>query len=166
MQVNERRIHQVFEVSVLLKGLHAVIECIGGVLLYLVSTASIVRLVNLMTQEELIEDPQDFVAMHLQSWAATFSIGTQQFYAFYLLSHCVIKLLLVIGLLKNQLWSYPASMFALTAFISYQLYRYSYTHSFGLIVLTVFDLFVMVLIWHEYRLVRAHKARTATPARR
>ena len=101
MQVNERRIHQVFEVSLLMKGLHAVIECVGGVLLYLVSTASIVRLVNLMTQEELIEDPQDFIAMHLQSWAATFSVGTQEFYAFYLLSHGVIKLLLVIGLLKN-----------------------------------------------------------------
>ena len=161
MQVSERRIHQVFEVSVLLKGLHAVIECIGGVLLYRVSTASIVRLMNLMTQEELIEDPHDFIAMHLQSWAATFSIGTQKFYAFYLLSHGVIKLLLVIGLLKNHLWSYPASLFALTAFIGYQLYRYSYTHSLGLIVLTVFDLLVMVLIWHEYRLVRAHKARTA-----
>ena len=166
MQVNERRIHQVFEVSLLLKGLHAVIECVGGVLLYLVSTASIVRLVNLMTQEELIEDRQDFIAMHLQSWAATFSVGTQEFYAFYLLSHGVIKLLLVIGLLKNQLWSYPASMFALAAFIGYQLYRYSYTHSSGLIVLTVFDLFVMVLIWHEYLLLRAHKACTATPVRR
>ena len=44
MQVNERRIHQVFEVSVLLKGLHAVIECIGGVLLYLVSTATFISL--------------------------------------------------------------------------------------------------------------------------
>jgi hypothetical protein len=41
-------------------------------------------------------------------------------------------------------------------FIVYQLYRFSYTHGFGLIVLTVFDVFVIGLIWHEYRLVRRH----------
>jgi uncharacterized membrane protein len=41
-------------------------------------------------------------------------------------------------------------------FIAYQVYRYTYTHSVGLVLLTVFDLFVMVLIWHEYRLVRHH----------
>jgi uncharacterized membrane protein len=28
--MNERRIHQVFEISLLLKGAHALIECIGG----------------------------------------------------------------------------------------------------------------------------------------
>jgi uncharacterized membrane protein len=39
----------------------------------------------------------------------------------------------------------------------YQVYRYSYTHSFGLLVLTVFDAVVMVLIWHEWRIVRQHK---------
>ena len=162
MPLNERRIHQVFKFSVILKGLLALMECIGGVLLYVFSTASIAGLVNLLTQEELVEDPQDFIAMHLQSWAEHLSIGTQHFYAFYLLSHGVIKLLLVIGLLKNRLWAYPASLAVLAAFIGYQLYRYSYTHSFGLIVLTVFDLFVMVLIWHEYRLLRDRTARTAT----
>lgn len=39
-------------------------------------------------------------------------------------------------------------------FIVYQVYRYSYTHGTGLIVLTLFDIFVMALIWHEYQVVR------------
>ena len=64
--------------------------------------------------------------------------------------------MLVIGLLKNKLWAYPASLIALGLFVLYQLYRFSYTHGAGLIVLTVFDLLVMSLIWHEYRLVRRH----------
>jgi uncharacterized membrane protein len=29
--MNERRIYQIFQISVLLKGAHAVIECVGGV---------------------------------------------------------------------------------------------------------------------------------------
>ncbi len=152
--MNERRIHQIFEISVLLKGAHALIECIGGLVLAFVSTSAITSLVNALTQEELIEDPKDFVAAHLLSLAQNFTVSTQHFYAFYLLSHGVVKVFLVIGLLRNKLWAYPISLVVLGLFIVYQLYRFSYTRGFGLIVLTVFDVIVMGLIWHEYRLVR------------
>jgi uncharacterized membrane protein len=154
--VNERRVHQIFEISVLLKGAHALIECIGGLVLAFVSTDAIKGLVNALTQEELTEDPNDFVATHLRSLAQNFTVSTQRFYAFYLLSHGVIKLLLVAGLLRNKLWAYPVSLVVLGLFIVYQFYRFSYTHGVGLIVLTVFDVIVMGLIWHEYRLVRRH----------
>jgi uncharacterized membrane protein len=154
--MNERRIHQIFEISILLKGAHALIECIGGLVLSFVSTSAITRLVNALTQEELIEDPNDFVAARLLSLAQNFTVSTQRFYAFYLLSHGVIKVFLVIGLLRNKLWAYPVSLAVLGLFIVYQLYRFSYTHGFGLVVLTIFDVIVMGLIWHEYRLVRRH----------
>ncbi len=154
--MQERRIHQLFEVSILLKGAHAVIECVGGVALALTANGKIVGLVARFTQDELHEDRADFVASHLLAWAQAMSVQTQHFYAFYLLSHGVVKLALVVGLLMRKLWAYPASLAVMTLFIAYQLYRYSYTHSPGLIVLTVFDLFVMVLIWHEYRLLRHH----------
>jgi uncharacterized membrane protein len=154
--MDERRIHQVFEVSVLLKGAHALIECIGGLAMASVSTSTISALVNMFTQEELVEDPHDIVATHLLSFAKGFSVETRHFYAFYLLSHGIIKVVLVIGLLRDKLWAYPASLFVLGTFIVYQIYRYTHTESFGLIALTVFDVIVMALIWHEYRLVRRH----------
>ena len=154
--MNERRVRQIFEISVLLKGAHALIECIGGLVLAFVSTSTITNLVYALTQEELIEDPKDFVATHLLSLAQNFTVSTQRFYAFYLLSHGVIKLLLVAGLLRNKLWAYPASLVVLGLFIVYQLYRFSYTHGVGLIVLTVFDVIVMGLIWREYQMVRRH----------
>jgi uncharacterized membrane protein len=154
--MDERRIHQIFEISVLLKGAHALIECIGGLVLAFISTSTITNLVNALTQEELIEDPNDFVATHLLSLAQGFTVSTQHFYAFYLLSHGLVKVFLVIGLLRNKLWAYPVSLVVLGLFIVYQLYRFSYTHGFGLIVLTVFDAVVIGLIWHEYRLVRRH----------
>jgi len=152
--LNERRIHQIFVISVLLKGVHALVECLGGIALYLVSTDTIVALVSRATQDEIREDRNDFVATHLLGIAQHFSVGTKTFYAFYLLSHGLIKLLLVVGLLTNQRWSYPASLVALAGFIAYQVYRFSYTHSVGLVLLTIFDLFVMALIWHEWRLMR------------
>lgn len=155
--VDERRIHQIFELSIWLKGAHALIECVGGILLYIVTTDAIASWVNTFTQEELIEDPNDFIAGYLSQMASHFSVASKEFYAFYLLSHGLIKLLLVVGLLRGKQWSYPASLAALGAFMFYQVYRYSYTHSFGLLVLTVFDAVVMVLIWHEWKVVRQHK---------
>jgi uncharacterized membrane protein len=88
--------------------------------------------------------------------AQDFSVESKHFYAFYLLSHGLVKLLLVIGLLRGKFWSYPASLIVLGLFIVYQLYRFSFTHGIGLLLLTLFDVLVMVLIWHEYRLVRRH----------
>jgi len=156
MSMNEHRIHQIFQVSVLLKGAHALIECLGGIALALVSTSSIANFVNAITQDELIKDPNDFVATHLLTMAHNFSVQTQHFYAFYLLSHGIVKVALVVGLLREKLWAYPASLVVLTLFVLYQLYRFSYTHGLGLIVLTLFDIVVMGLIWHEYGLMRRH----------
>ena len=154
--MNEARIHRLFQISILLKGAHAAIECVGGVALAVIQTSTITQLTNALTQDELIEDPNDFVAKHLLALAQNFSVQTKHFYSFYLLSHGAVKLLLVIGLLKGRLWSYPASLIVLGLFIVYQLYRFSYTHGAGLIVLSVFDIFVIGLIWHEYDLVRRH----------
>ena len=154
--LTEHRIHQIFEVSILLKGAHALLECIGGVALALVSPRTIVSWITWLTQDEFIEDPQDFVATHLLNMAQGFSVSTKNFYVFYLLSHGVVKLFLVAGLLKNKVWAYPASLVVLAVFIAYQIYRFTYTQSPGLVLLTIFDLLVMYLIWHEYQLVRRH----------
>jgi hypothetical protein len=63
---------------------------------------------------------------------------------------------LVTGLLREKLWAYPASFAVFGAFIAYQLYRYSFTHDVALIFLSIFDLFVIGLAVHEYRLLRKH----------
>jgi uncharacterized membrane protein len=157
--MNEHRVHQVFLVSVLLKGAHALIEIVSGAVLALVSTGAIANLAEMVTREELIDDPSDFLATHILAWAHGFSMETKNFYAFYLLSHGIVKLLLVVELLRGKLWAYPASLIVFGLFIVYQLYRYSYTRGVGLLIITVLDIVVIVLIWHEYRLVRRHLAR-------
>ena len=154
--LTEHRIHEIFQLSILLKGAHAFLECVSGLALALVSTNSIVAAITWLTQDEFAEDPNDFVASQLLRMAEGFSVTTKNFYVFYLLSHGVVKLFLVAALLKNKLWAYPASLVVLGLFIAYQVYRFTYTQSMGLVVLTVFDLVVMYLIWHEYQLVRRH----------
>ena len=154
--MQERRIHQVFAVSVSLKGLHAIFEIVSGIALYLTSTETILGWINRVTADELSQDPNDWVATHLLQFGRTFSVAEHDFFAFYLLSHGMVKLVLVYGLLKEKLWAYPASFVVFGAFIAYQLYRYSFTHEASLILLSVFDLFVIALAIHEYRLLRKH----------
>ena len=154
--MQERRIHQIFEVSVLLKGAHAAVEAIGGLALTLTNNQWIRDVVTQTTQSELIEDKRDFIANQLVTWAHGFSIEAQHFYAWYLLSHGVVKLALVAGLLMRKLWAYPTTMVVLGLFILYQLYRYTQTHGLGLILLTALDVVVVGLTWHEYSLMRRH----------
>lgn len=154
--MQEKRIHQIFVVSVLAKGLHALVEIASGLALYLVSTETIVHRITRWSNDELIADRHDWIADHLLAFTRSFSVAEHHFYAFYLLSHGIIKSILVGGLLRERLWAYPASFAVFGLFIVYQLYRYSFTHDFALILLSIFDVFVIYLAVHEYRLLRKH----------
>ncbi len=143
-----------FRISIVLKGLHSLFEIFGGIALYVIHPDTIQRLISRLTQNELLEDRRDLIANTLRQAAEHLSISGKTFAAFYLLSHGVIKLLLVIELLRKRLWAYPASLAMFAAFIAYQLYRYTHTHAIELIILTVFDLAVMWLVWREYRIVK------------
>lgn len=154
--MQEKRIHQIFVASVLFKGAHALVEVVSGIALYLFSTRTLVAMMLRYSQDELIEDPHDWFGLRLLGFARGFSVQDHHFYAFYLLSHGIVKSVLVIGLLRQKLWAYPVSVAVFGLFIAYQLYRYSYTHEVALMLLTAFDLFLIVLTIHEYRLLRKH----------
>ena len=159
MRFDERQIHRLFQLSVLLKGAHALLECGAGALLWVVSRETIVDWIYRLAQDEWGEDRQDFVATRLTAAAQHLTPSTKNFYTFYLVSHGLVKIVLVAGLLLEQLWAYPASLAALGLFILYQIYRFLFTHSLVLVALTLFDILVIVLIWHEYRIMRRHLAR-------
>ena len=144
-------LHESFEVSILLKGAFALLEAASGLLLWLIGPNAILALVTRITQAEMTEDPKDWIASTLLHAAQGFSIEAQHFYAFYLLSHGLVKLVLVAGLLRGARWAYPSSLVVMALFVVYQLYRFSHIHSPGLIVLTIFDVFVIALIWREWR---------------
>lgn len=145
---------RLFRISVWLKGADAVLELIGGIGLLVVSPDLILRTVAFLTQDELVQDPRDFVANSALRAAQQLSLGTEHFAAFYLLAHGAVKILLVGALLRVKLWAYPTAVCVFGAFIVYQLYRFTFTHSVGLIALSLFDLGVIWLIWLEYRALK------------
>jgi uncharacterized membrane protein len=58
--------------------------------------------------------------------------------------------------LRNKLWAYPATVATVIVFIIYQLYRLTFGYSLFLILLTIFDVFVIWLTLHEYKITKIH----------
>lgn len=151
---DEKNIHLAFEISLLLKGLLALGQIVGGIIASFVTRDFLLKTVSVLTQEELGEDPRDLIANYLLHSAQNLSISTQVFVALYLLIHGTIKLWLIIGLLRQKLWYYPTAIVVFGLFIVYQLYRFSFTHSVWLLLITVVDVIVIALTWHEYKYLR------------
>lgn len=162
--LDEKRIHLIFEVSLFLKGAFAFFEIVGGVVVYFLPQYLVLDVVAALTQAELAEDPRDLVANYLLHAAQHLSVGTREFAAIYLLSHGAIKFWLIVGLLRERLWYYPTAMIVFGLFIVYQLYRFSFTHSVFLLLLTALDVVVIVLTWHEYGYLRRHLQRHQSDA--
>jgi uncharacterized membrane protein len=142
---------RVFEFGIIIKGFDGALELIGGLLLLFVSPATINSVAAALTRDELSEDPHDFIASHLLKTAHGLTGSGLLFGALYLLSHGIVKIVLVVAVLKNKLWAYPAIIVFLLIFIVYQIYRVALDHSLGLTALTIFDIFIVWLTWREYR---------------
>jgi len=140
-----------FRISLILKGLDGLLELIGGTLLLFISPQAIKSIAATLTQHELAGDPHDYIANHILHTANKATGSTTLFGALYLISHGLVKIVLVVAVLKNKLWAYPWMIAFLLIFIGYQIYRMSYKFSFGLLLLTLFDIFIVVLTVIEYK---------------
>jgi len=149
---------RIFDVSLTLKGIDGLLEVLGGVFFLFLSPDRLNAIVRFLTQHELSEDPHDFIATHIVRYAHTITGSVSLFLAAYLLSHGIVKIVLVVAVLKEQLWAYPWLIAFLLIFIAYQVYQLALKPSVGLVLLTLFDLFIVYLTVLEYR---KHKAKAA-----
>ena len=157
----EQRLHRFFEITLLLKALFAVGEIVAAIGVYIVPLGAVSDFVGAITRAELAARPDDLIAAHLADWAQNLSVSTKHFVALYLLSHGAIKLWVIIGLLRERLWYYPIALVVFTLFVIYQIHRYTLTHAVSLLLITLVDLVVLGLTWHEYRYLRGMRRGTA-----
>jgi uncharacterized membrane protein len=162
--LEEKHIHLFFIVSLWAKGIFALSETIGGIAAFFVTKQFLIDIALWVTKHEFAEDPHDIIANYLLHSVQNLSIDTQTFAAFYLLGHGVIKLWLIIGLLREKLWYYPVAIGVFALFIAYQLYRYTITYSVWLLFITVIDVIVIGLVWHEWGYLHRQRLAVGTKA--
>lgn len=133
--------HRLFLVGIFFKGLNGTLEIIGGFILLFINPEFLKKSIGLLFRPEFIGD----YLFNIYN----ISKNTQNFAAFYLFAHGIIKIAIVSGLYLKILWVYPLSQFILAILVTYQLYRFSYTHSILLFFLTTLDIIIIFLIHLE-----------------
>jgi uncharacterized membrane protein len=118
-----------FKIGLYLKGHNGLLEILGGIFLLLIKPDQINRFAHWLTQGELSQDPHDFVANHILKTAHHLAGASLIFGAIYLLSHGIVKLVLVIEVLRDHLWAYLALVIVIGLFIVYQTYSSSSSSS-------------------------------------
>ncbi len=152
-----RFLRATFRTGITLKGIDGLLEATGGVLLWFIKPEALGSTLQAIFQHELSRDPHDFIAAHLLHVSEKFTSSDPLFASIYLLSHGLVKAVLSILLWMNKLWAYPLAIAVFSAFSVYQIYRYSHTHAFVLLVLTVFDVMIVYLTWEEYGVEKSRR---------
>lgn len=149
-------LERIFRFSITLSGLYAVLETILGITILKVNPQVMNRIVLALLHQKLSINPGDFIATHLLRATQQFAVGGKHSASLYLLSHGVSKLIVVLSLLRNKLWSYPFLILMSSGFILFQGYRFVLTHSLVMIFLILCDIVVIVLTWLEYGKQKSH----------
>lgn len=146
-----RLLHDAFEVGIAAKALFALSETLSGLGLLFIRAEWVRATARWLTASELSEDPGDLVGRWIMAAAQGFSVSTQHFWAVYLIGHGLIKLAAVGALILGFRWAYPLSIAVLMGFILWQMQKWAETGSPLMLGISVFDLAVIWLIWHEWR---------------
>ena len=151
-------LHDSFRVGITIKGIDGLLEAIGGVLLWFkVNTLN--SWLQALCEHELARDKHDIIFHHISVASQKLASGSPMFASLYLLSHGLVKVVLVVCLWANRLWAYPLTIVVFGAFMVYQTYRFTHTHSWALIILTLFDGLLIFLTWKEYQDQKALKSK-------
>ncbi len=150
--------HRFFRVSVIIKGVDGVLDLVSSWFLFFSATNPIATALPFLFRRELLEDPEDFIANWLIGASQKVLPETLTFIAVYLLIHGLVKISLALALLSKHYRVYQVAGIVLAAFIGYQIYRFTHTHSLALLLVTIYDVIILSLIYPE-----AKNLKTKTP---
>lgn len=151
--MKEKNIHKIFIIGLVLKGLDGLVEILGSFIFLI--TGSFGNLILFLTKKELVEDPTDFLANYFVHLIPYLPSYTKTFIFLYLFIHGIIKIFLLFSLLLKKKWAYPLAILILIFFVIYQTYQLINKNSIILSIITILDIALIFLTWHEYKYVKS-----------
>lgn len=143
-----------YEIGIVIKGIDGVLELVGGILVLALNPHTITNVTNFLTQDALQENPHNIIATHVLKLGNHLAGGHNIFAAAFLLTHGLVKVVLVTCLLLNKLWAYPWAIGVLGLFLAYQAYLLVTAPTFGMGFLTVLDIVIIWLVYREWQQIR------------
>ena len=143
--------HDLFEAGIFLKALNSIWEMLGGLFLLTRLHTWLTRAFVMFSNTQLLGDHDDFIFRTINTQLHNLDVvNVRTFVGIYLLFHGVMNAFLAYNLFRSRLWAYPLSLAFVSIFFIYQLYRLYHTHSVVLLLVSLFDIFFIILTWHEY----------------
>ncbi|GHE04198.1 membrane protein [Defluviimonas sp. 20V17] len=102
------------------------------------------------TSAMLASQRADPLAAALLRSVHDFTVHPHTFWSVYLFGHGLLNLGVAVALFARKRWAHPVSIVVLSLFIVYQMSDFFLTGAPVLILLSVFDLVVILLVWHEW----------------
>lgn len=158
MHIPEKKRSLLFLVLLVAKTIFATSQTVLGFLLLFPQKSTIISILGYYAKEEILEDPKDYIARKITEYAVHFLINTQLFIALYLITHGLIKLMLLYGVYKQKLFVYPLAGGVFLAFAIYQIYEYIRTLSLGYLFLVILDFVFIALMIYEYKTLTKAKS--------
>jgi uncharacterized membrane protein len=142
-------VYHTFNLTIVLKAINGILEVAGG--LTLLFGRPIERLLMNLVQYELAEQPANFISQFLFDFFTNLTLSTRYFISTYLIFHGLVNLFLVISLWRRHLWAFPVAIILFSIFVTYQFYRLYLNYSLDLLLISIFDVLVIILTFLEYR---------------
>lgn len=163
-KIDDKTVHTAFDIGLSFKGLDALLEITVGIGLLFLTPQRMQTVVEFITYQLPAHGVEETIARYLIAFGHSFSISSQHFAVIYMLSHGILKMVVILFLWRQKLWAYPISIYVFVFFIAFQMYRFTETYSVMLILLTILDLFMIALTILEYRRIKSlHRDRVRLP---
>jgi len=146
--LRKRATDLIFDVGLAIKGIDAMFEVIGGILLTM--PVRLARYILVLSQHELYRH-HEVLSGRLDRLAATVTVHAHLYAALYLIVHGGAKVILILAIVKGKRWGYVGLMAVLSAFVLFEAVRALSALEVLTGALALFDVLVVIVIWKEYK---------------
>lgn len=143
--------HRLFIVTIVAKGMLGVLQLLAAILIYLGALQYLPGFAKWLVQNELAENPNDYIALKILEIAGSAPATGSTFYTTYFVAHGLLHIAVVAALLSGARWANHVAVIVLALFVIYQVYEWMSVGGHMLIVLTAIDLAVIYLTVREHR---------------
>lgn len=147
---------KIFEVGMLWRMVYGAIRIFIGLGLLKIVGESVLDIFTKLMWKELVEDPQDSLYIFIYNIFTLHPVHITYFLATYFIFWGVVDLFLSYNLIKHNLWAFPLSFVSISFFTLYEIWRFAHTHSIILFGIIIIDIFVLWLIFSEYKKLKIH----------
>ncbi len=148
-----RNFEILFDIGMYWRTVYGFIKLILGITLLNFINMSTSDLFNKILSNEITEDPSDIFVKTIGFFIDKSLTHITYFIPVYLIFWGFVDAFLSINILKQKLWAYKISIFLISIFVLYEIYRYTHTHSLILLFIILIDLFIIWLIGKEYKIL-------------